>query len=709
MKGPKDPFHETESGGASFEELCHDVSPQHRVKAAEKGGADARVPRHKNHRMRRALILSSICATAWCAASPAKAIGFGMTQTPSLLGQPLDFSAQVRVSADEVLSRECVSAEIYAGENRLGSDQIRVQVASGRDPNERAVRVRTLHALNEPIVTINLTVGCTSRVARQFVAFLDPPLLNLARAEDANAPQVEPAIRADARGDRQFAIASQSSADASAKPTVRQRQRSAERRRNAAAMAARPSPSVRVADGASSMPKHDAQRPAIARSGSTARPTGTARLQLESAAAAVVPAQAASAVVTAAAASQQPAVQFELEQLKLLLAQEKERVRSLEASLARLRNEASEANQKRAVVAATAPAVAATALAIAAPVARPEPQRAASPMLYPLVGFGALLAVAVGIAAWRPKKKTATRTSRWWDLSQQPPPEKGDAVASRVDSIGSESEDLRAQLPPRVASALAGSRVSELTSLPIGGLEVTTVAAQAPRSFSAAADTLPAALPHQRPEAAAPSMELLIDLEQEAEFFTVIGQDEAAVGLLSKHIQREGPISPLPFLKLLEIHRRRGDAAAHDSVAESFRIRFSTPPPASNATGGGRSLDAYPSTLAGLQALWSSPREVMPALEAWLFRRGPSAEILDLAAYRDLLFLYAVARDRADNGGSTDVELDLVLPLDSPIDVHLPIAPASQEPEPRISRSAPLDFDISVSASLDESELRQSV
>ena len=656
--------------------------------------------------MRRALILSSICATAWCAASPAKAIGFGATQTPSLLGQPLDFSAEVRVSADEALSRECVSAEVYAGENRLGSDQIRVQVTSGRDVNERAVRVRTLHALNEPVVTVNLTVGCTSRVARQFVAFLDPPLLNLARADEASVPQVEPAIRADARSDKPFAIASQSGADASVKPTSRQRHRSADRRRNAAAVAARPSPSVRVADGTASVPKHDGQRPVIARSGNAAKPTGTARLQLESAAtAALAPAPAASAVVP----SEQPAIQFELQQLRILLAQEKERVRSLEASLARLRNEAAEANQQRTVAAASAPAAAATALAIAAPVAKPEPQRAASPMLYPLVGFGALLVVAVSIAAWRPKKKAAG-TSRWWDLSQQPPPEKEDLGVARFDSIGSESEDLRAQLPPRVASALATSRISELTDLPIGGLEVTTVAARAPRNFSSAPDTLPAALPQEPSEAAAPSMELLIDLEQEAEFFSVIGQDEAAVGLLSKHIQREGPISPLPFLKLLEIHRQRRDAAAHDSVAEAFRARFAAAPPAWNATSGGRSLDDYPSTLAGLQALWSSPQEVMKALEAWLFRRGPSAEILDLAAYRDLLLLYAVARDRADNGGSADTELDLVLPLDdSPIDVHLPIVAPIPEPAPRISRSAPLDFDISMSASLDESELRQPV
>ncbi len=60
-------------------------------------------------------------------------------------------------------------------------------------------------------------------------------------------------------------------------------------------------------------------------------------------------------------------------------------MRTLEAGLARLRGDA-EANQKgraREGGGCAAP-----------PVAKPEPARAASPMLYPLVGFGALLAAA---------------------------------------------------------------------------------------------------------------------------------------------------------------------------------------------------------------------------------------------------------------------------------------------------------------------------
>jgi len=104
---------------------------------------------------------------------------------------------------------------------------------------------------------------------------------------------------------------------------------------------------------------------------------------------------------------------------------------------------------------------------------------------------------------------------------------------------------------------------------------------------------------------AAPSMEALIDLEQEAEFFAVIGQDEAAVALLSKHIQRDGPVSPLPYLKLLEIHRRRGDTAAHAVVGEAFRARFSTSPPTWELSGGGRSLG----TVITRRAITAAPDE----------------------------------------------------------------------------------------------------
>jgi hypothetical protein len=515
-----------------------------------------------------------------------------------------------------------------------------------------------MHALNEPIVTINLTVGCTSRVSRQFVAFPRSAMLNLAQADESTSPAIEPSTRAERA--RRSPVCD--GAGTACRPNRASRRRPTARNRSARAPDEAWPPLHREAldpvldaDSAPDGAEPDARRaPASPARPLLPSPAGHARLPSLKRPHAARPCQiaaAASAASLAAAdlplAPVQPAINPELEQLKLQLAQERERVRTLEASLARLRSDA-EANQKRTLTAAVPVAV-----------AKPEPARAASPMLYPLVGFGALLAAAIAIAAWRPKKK-AFGTSRWWDLTQQPSSGKSDATPSRFDSIRSESEDLRAQLPPRVASALASSRLGEPTSPPIGGLEVTTVAAQARRSFSHRPDTLPASLVESTPAAVAPSMEVLIDLEQEAEFFTVIGQDEAAVALLSKHIQREGPISPLPFLKLLEIHRRRNDTAGHRAVGDAFRARFSTPPPAWDAPGGGPfarrvSVDAGRPAIALVVAPSGDAGPRSLALPTRARRRDVRSRRLPGPA----VSLCGCARS-GRHGGDVDVELDLV-------------------------------------------------
>ena len=653
--------------------------------------------------MRRALILSSLCATAWCTSSPAQAIGFGSTDTPSLLGQPLDFVAHVRLESDEALTRECITAEVEAGESRIGADQIRISVRAGKESGEQTVRVSTLRAVNEPVITVNLALGCKSQISRKVVAFLDPPVLYLARAEDPAATSIDTA-RFEPRAETQMALvqATQPMAAPVSPTPARTRARQAERRRSAAPVPARYARAAIQVANADSATRREPRKVNVARASLPAKATGAARLQLESSSAAPVAAPAASAVANASiAALAVPVlpVNVEAEQLKVLLAQEREKVRTLEAGLARLRSEA-ESNQKRA------------AAAVAAVVPKAEAEHAASPMLYPLVGFGGLLVAAMGLALWRPKNKPFG-TSRWWDQSQQTGSDKTVVVPSHFDSIRSESEDLRSQLPPRVASALSASKLGEPT-LPIGGLEITAVTPSAVQPVSPG-DTLPLSLPDAPVKTAAEdyAMEALIDLEQEAEFFVVIGQDQAAVDLLSKHLKREGAVSPLPYLKLLEIHRRRGDKAAHAAVAEAFQRRFGAEPPSWMASvGAGRALDDYPATVARLETLWASPREVMHAVDAWLFRRQPADDLFELAAYRDLLFLYAVARDRADTGGAESI--DVVLPIDdAPVDVHLPIVPSQSQVtvlHPRISRSAPLDFDISVSGPLDgDSKLRQAL
>ena len=155
-------------------------------------------------------------------------------------------------------------------------------------------------------------------------------------------------------------------------------------------------------------------------------------------------------------------------------------------------------------------------------------------------------------------------------------------------------------------------------------------------------------------EPAAPRRELsveeLIDLEQQADFFVVLGQDEAAIDLLMGHVRSSGGVSPLPYLKLLEIYRRRGEREAYERIRERFNRRFNAYAPDWDADlQHGRTLDDYPQVLAPAAA--PVGRAVARHADARRVAVPPRrrGETFDLPAYRELLFLYSMARDLAEH------------------------------------------------------------
>ena len=221
----------------------------------------------------------------------------------------------------------------------------------------------------------------------------------------------------------------------------------------------------------------------------------------------------------------------------------------------------------------------------------------------------------------------------------------------------------------------------------IGGLEVTTVLAPQShyaRMAEAGASANAAAASVTR--GAAPSMEELIDLEQQAEFYVVLGQDEAAIALLTAHLSEIGAASPLPFLQLLEIHQRRGDRASYEAVREDYHDNFDAfAPEWSTDLHFGRSLEEYPQAIARLQALWPTPLHAMRTLDGLLFRRNEADDAFDFPAYRELLFLYSIARELAGQVETDFGTIDLFLPLeDAPVE-------ASARPDGR----GAVDLDVS--------------
>ncbi|HEX7637371.1 MAG TPA: hypothetical protein VF457_03165, partial [Burkholderiaceae bacterium] len=162
------------------------------------------------------------------------------------------------------------------------------------------------------------------------------------------------------------------------------------------------------------------------------------------------------------------------------------------------------------------------------------------------------------------------------------------------------------------------------------------------------------------------SVEELLDLEQQADFFIALGQEDAAVDLLMAHLRSAGGQSPLPYTKLLEIYKRQGDRSAYERTRARFNRRFNAyAPDWDKGPGAGRTLEDYPDTVARLQAAWHQPIDAMAILEALLFKRDETSELFELPAYRDILLLYSLARDLwTHEAGTVGTHVDVLLPLD---------------------------------------------
>ena len=632
----------------------------------------------------------SLAAALWVAAAPAKALGFGRIGNTTQLGQPLNFAAAIRLENDETLSRECVSAEVLVGDNKLQPGQVRVTLEATAVANERLVRVTTSTLVDEPVVTVSVSVGCTSKVTRKFVAFIDPPLINAPQTAAADTSMMVPQ-RADSQVAPLVTIVEGEKAPVAVPSRAPAPERSTRparpRREDAAALRAtprsRPVLVARAAEGVASAPS--AQQPAAAkkpapkaRSAQAPRPAASGpRLELEAAPAVV--ARAASvppgvelpvvAAATASAASAAPQVN----DTAAMLALERERIRLLEEGLARLRSD-SQATQQ-------------ALQGLQARLKAAESERYANPLVYSLAWLSALLALAVGALWWRQSR--ARGAAQWW----APPASSAPAAAARA--ARPKPAEFELALPTTLSGVAPAYEVSMLDS---GDLSIPVV--DMPMTIPAAAALRPPA-PMPAEPARELSVEELIDLEQQAEFFVVLGQDEAAIELLMSHVRNDGGISPLPYLKLLEIYKRRGEADAYERIRDRFNRRFNAYAPEWIADlQQGLPLEAYTETVQRLQELWASPAKAMETLATALFRRDPSDQTYDLPAYRELLFLYAIARDFQEHGvADIGRDVDLLLPMhdDAP---PAPIAHLVSSGNTGFQNSAlmtqPLDLDVSL-------------
>lgn len=674
--------------------------------------------KHPRHRMRAASTLTAIGAALLLAGTSAHGMGFGRVVNATQLGQHLNFGAALRLAPDESLDRECISAEVQSGDNKLAPGQVRATIEGYGD--ERTVRVTTTTIIDEPVVTVSVTVGCTSKVTRKFVAFIDPPLINLPDSSSTQAAAPLPAQRNDSQvaplvtlveGERPAPSASTSRPPRPERAVApRPRPRPAPPRAVAAAQPIEAAPAAPAA----SRPPRTTSRSSTGAARVAAAPPGP-RLQLEAppskpvaaASAAsmpqptpLAPATPTPPIAAASAAADAASAPVAAAKDADLIAAERERIRVLEEGLNKLRAD-SQATQN-------------TIGTLQAKLKDAESQRYSNPLVYGLAWLSALLALAMLGLLWRQAR--GRNAAQWWSA---PAPTQAAPVASPPSAGAPSTLAEPRRLPPNSGHGALPPAPPHTLDDPVtgaGSFGVPTVIeeddpgraagyapTQAPTGFM---PTLPAPVASASPEPVRElSVEELIDLEQQAEFFIVLGQDEAAIELLMSHVRTDGGISPLPYLKLLEIYRRRGESDAYERIRDRFNRRFNAYAPDWDADmQHGRALEDYPDTINRLQALWATPTRAMATLDASLFRRNKTDETFDLPAYRELLFLYSVSRDLAEHGGSAPLsDVDVLLPLtdDPNAEPISRLSATSAKDDFKNSDMATLPLDLDVSFSTD--------
>ncbi len=609
----------------------------------------------------------TICSLGCLAVAAAQAAGLGAGTPAAVLGQPLDFAVQLRLEPGEALAPECVSAEVTTGERRVPPSTVRTELEM-TGPDTARVRVSTQGVVDEPVVGVQLSVGCTARISRRYVLLADPPSSAAAAAPAFAAnPGLVPAGDGASAQPLGPTPAEQAATSAAARPprAARPKPSLTPAQQAAARAAARQRREARAARAA-------AQRQAQAQAPAPAAP----RLKLE--AEAPMPSAQNQAVEEALAAVAQAASAARAAASAASASEQK--IAALERSMETLRSEA-KVNKDLATELRQ----------------RLGPAESANVWMLPLMVVSGLLAALAAWLAWRLGRVQAQQQQRWRDAvapplsSAMPPPPSTFGPGAAEPAPGYHGSPTVPFVTKEVAAAAASPATPAL-------MAAGAIAASAARAGRATPAWPPPAPPvvwpppdstqplapssnsgdvptvqrtqtlnmDLRTEADTPrdvSIEELIDLEQQADFFVVLGQDDAAIDLLMDHVRGTGGGSPLPYLKLLEIHHRRKDRESYDRMRARFNHRFNAYAPEYGVDlTAGRALDDYPGVIPRLQEVWPRPLDAMAELEALLFRKS-RGELFDLPAYREVLFLYSLARDLLDRAAADNGNVDLLLPL----------------------------------------------
>ena len=598
------------------------------------------------------------------------ALGFGRAVSDAVLGQAFTFTVPISVDPGERFGLDCMSTQVYYGETQLQPNTVRTDLERGSADNSWIVRITASVPVQEPILEVAISAGCERRFTRRFSVFADPPMLGTTAAQ---LPQVAPLgpARTAAAG-KTAAAPGDSTASPPPAPVVADTRTNANARHAPGATGSgrprvvRKGPTMALANELNAPPAAASSARHVVDAGSARKPGPRVSPPL--------PADAARLVLDAGV----PHLKLDMEEpvipppsaasgatigLSDLDDPDTRALRALEQSIQAIKQERQVQQDQAARLKAQ--------LADA---------QSRGDWLPWVLGLLAIAVAAIAALAWQLRQRNRIAHSDWFNQSQLGPLAPSPPSSEPVDVVSpvmpAPVPDLRDRDPAPIDAGFA-----EPLELDDGDAQQRPVVADQSATRPLDRQALAATMAKD----AGPrelSVEELLDLEQQADFFIALGQEDAAVDLLMSHLRSAGGQSPLPYTKLLEIYRRQGDRSAYERTRARFNRRFNAyAPDWDTGPGAGRSLEDYPETIALLESVWPSPIDAMAVLEGLLFKRDDTSELFDLPAYRDVLVLYSLARDLWQHGGGHGgTVVDVLLPLDdSAPTATMPAYPSARE------------------------------
>lgn len=603
------------------------------------------------------------------AACGAAALSLGNARGVVVLGRPIDLAFDVHLEPGKALEDACITADMVSGATPVSSGRVRVTPLPTLPGRPAAVRVQSTFLADEPMLAVTLHVGCTGKIARSYTFLSELPDTMAASSRPVAIPVADAVVGA-------MAAPSAPAAPASA-PAAR-----------------RPAQAVPVVPGdAAPVPR---QRPVRASQAPEAA-SGPAKAQRSRPAAASKASRSANAVPTAEA----PPSRLVIEPLEgwpddsgtpLRMTPElslpsasttdQQRAQALAAWRAlNMRPEdllkegarTAELNTELALVRAQVDKDRAATQQLLQRLEKEKSERYSGTIVY------MLLALLVGVVAWAAWMATRLRAA-----SLQAQEAWAGAVAQQASSspapedhwLHSAPQDSTPDFLPTPAPAPAALEPLPEPPAP----KEAPVPLASPVRAEPVAPPRAAQQPAQQPNLLI-NPEELFDLQQQAEFFVSVGEHDQAIGVLKLYIANNKATAPAAYLELLRLYRSLSRVEDFNLLRAQFHEHFNAQVPQFAAFNQpGRSLLAYPSILAQVEALWSD-ESVLSLLGSLLFRGADAVEErFDLAAYDDLLLLNAIARTTPPSARGAPPPRQRTTPL--VVEEDAPAAPPVAGPPP---------------------------